>query len=97
MEPEIPARGFATLRKWEVLLAQAGFSQVQSAREMLEAHFPNVPEFLKALKALGATNPQPRAFSPRLLNALIRAYESRFRQNGSIPVTYEIIWTLARK
>lgn len=95
--PEIPARSFNTLRKWEALLEQAGFSRVQSAREILEAHFPNVPEFLKALKALGATNPRPRAFSPRLLNALIRAYESRFRQNGSIPVTYEIIWTLARK
>ena len=95
--PEIPARNFNTLKKWEYFLDQAGFTRVQSTREILEAHFPNVPEFLKAIKALGATNPQPRAFSPRLLNALIRAYESRFRQNGSIPVTYEIIWALARK
>ncbi|MFZ5452746.1 MAG: malonyl-ACP O-methyltransferase BioC [Thermodesulfobacteriota bacterium] len=95
--PEIPTRGFATLKKWEDFLEQAGFSRVQSVREIVEAHFPDVPEFLQALKAMGATNPRPRPFSPRLLNALIQAYESRFRQNGSIPVTYEIIWTLARK
>jgi hypothetical protein len=64
---------------------------------MLEAHFPTVPEFLRALKAMGAGNPRPRAITPRLLNALIRAYDANFRQNGTIPVTYEIIWALARK
>ena len=95
--PEIPARGFLTLPDWEKLLKGAGFSGVLSAREMLEAHFPSVPEFLRALKALGATNPRPRPFTPRLFNALIRAYDARFRQNGSIPVTYEVIWALARK
>jgi len=93
----IPARGFLSSQNWEDLLALAGFSQVRLARQILEAHFPTVPEFLKALKATGASNPQPRAFTPRLLNALIRAYDSRFRQNGSIPVTYEIIWAVARK
>lgn len=96
-KPAIPARMFLNSRNWEDLLALAGFSQVQLTRQILEAHFPTVPEFLKALKATGASNPQPRAFTPRLLNALIRAYDARFRQNGSIPVTYEIIWALARK
>jgi malonyl-CoA O-methyltransferase len=94
---EIPARGFSTLENWENFLNLAGFSRVQSARQMLETHFPAVPDFLQALKATGATNPRPRAFTPRLLNTLIRAYDSRFRQNGSIPVTYEVIWVLARK
>jgi malonyl-CoA O-methyltransferase len=95
--PAIPARRFLNSRDWQDLLDLAGFSQVQLAGQIHEAHFPNVPEFLKALKATGAGNPQPRAFTPRLLNALIRAYDSRFRQNGTIPVTYEIIWALARK
>jgi malonyl-CoA O-methyltransferase len=95
--PVIPARGFLNSRNWEESLALAGFSQVQLTRQILETHFPNVPEFLQALKATGAGNPQPRAFTPRLLNALIRAYDTRFRQNGSIPVTYEIIWAVARK
>jgi malonyl-CoA O-methyltransferase len=95
--PAIPARRFLNSRDWEDLLDLAGFSRVQLTRQILEAHFPTVPEFLKALKATGAGNPQPRPFTPRLLNALIRAYDSRFRQNGSIPVTYEIIWALAWK
>ena len=95
--PEITARRFLDSQKWEDLLALAGFSQVRLTSQMLTAHFPTVPEFLQALKAMGATNPRPRPFSPRLLSALIRAYEARFRQNGSVPVTYEAIWAVARK
>ena len=95
--PEISARGFLTLRDWENLLAQAGLSRVRLEQRLLEAHFPSVSVFLEALKATGATNPRPRPFSPRLLHALVRAYDSRFRVNGSIPVTYEIFWALARK
>ncbi|RJR36136.1 MAG: methyltransferase domain-containing protein [Deltaproteobacteria bacterium] len=95
--PEIPARRFSTLGNWESFLKLGGYSQLRLSREMLEAHFPNVPEFLKALKAMGAGNPRPRPFTPRLLNALVRAYDASFRQNGTIPVTYEIIWALARK
>jgi malonyl-CoA O-methyltransferase len=95
--PEITARRFLNSRSWEKLLTLAGFSQVQMTREIITAHFPTVPDFLRALKALGATNPRPRPFSPRLLNALIQAYEGRFRQNGSVPVTYEVIWAVARK
>lgn len=95
--PVIAARRFLDTRNWQELLSLAGFSQVQLTRKLLQAHFPTVPEFLQALKATGATNPQPRPFSPRLFAALILAYEARFRQNGSIPVTYEFIWAVARK
>jgi malonyl-CoA O-methyltransferase len=95
--PAIAARRFLAGRNWQELLSLAGFTQVQLTRKLLQAHFPTVPEFLQALKATGATNPRPRPFSPRLLAALVEAYEARFRQNGSIPVTYEIIWVLARK
>jgi len=95
--PEIPAQKFLTLQDWQNLLDLAGLAPVQAGQQLLEAHYPTVPEFLKALQATGATNPRPRAFSPRLLQALIRAYDTRFRQNGSIPATYEIFWALARK
>jgi malonyl-CoA O-methyltransferase len=95
--PEITARRFLNSRNWEGLLTRAGFSQVHLSRQIITAHFPTVLEFLRALKAMGATNPRPRPFSPRLLSALIQAYEARFRQNGSVPVTYEAIWAMARK
>jgi malonyl-CoA O-methyltransferase len=95
--PEITARRFLDSRDWEDLLALAGFSRVRLTRQIITAHFPSVPEFLQALKATGATNPRPRPFSPRLFSALIRAYDARFRQNGSVPVTYDVIWGVARK
>jgi malonyl-CoA O-methyltransferase len=95
--PEITARRFLDSQAWEDLLALAGFSRVRLSRQIITAHFPSVPEFLQALKATGATNPRPRPFSPRLFSALIRAYDARFRQNGNVPVTYEVIWAVARK
>lgn len=95
--PAIAARSFLSERNWEESLRLTGFSPVQLTRKMLQARFPTVPDFLQALKATGATNPNPRPFSPRLFAALLQAYEARFRQNGHIPVTYELIWALARK
>jgi malonyl-CoA O-methyltransferase len=96
-KPEIPAQRFLALADWKKLLGLAGFTLIDSGQQSMEAHFPSAPEFFQALKAMGATNPRPLAFSPRLLQALIRAYDSRFRQNGSVPATYEILWALARK
>ncbi|MHB8067215.1 MAG: malonyl-ACP O-methyltransferase BioC [Desulfobaccales bacterium] len=95
--PAVAAQKFLNCRNWEDLLSNARFSQVHMTRQIITANFPTVPEFLRALKAMGATNPRPRPFSPRLLNALIQAYEARFRTNGSIPATYEVIWAVARK
>jgi len=56
-----------------------------------------VPVFLKSLQATGATNPQPRPFSPRLLRAMIQAYQEGYGEGGVIPVSYELIWAVARK
>jgi malonyl-CoA O-methyltransferase len=95
--PVIAAQGFLPEENWSELLASAGFSQVKLARECLTTTYPSVPVFLKSLQATGATNPQPRPFSPRLLRALVRAYREGYGANGSIPVTYEIIWAVAQK
>jgi malonyl-CoA O-methyltransferase len=95
--PEIPATKFLRAEDWSKLLAQAGFQSIQIIHQALSIKFPTVIDFLKALKATGATNPQPRPFSPRLLTALVASYKTQFGQNGSIPVTYEVIWAVARK
>jgi len=94
--PEIPATQFLRADDWTKLLAQAGFQSIQIIHKPLSIKFPTVIDFLRALKATGATNPQPRPFSPRLLTALIVTYKALFGKNGSIPVTYEVIWALAR-
>ena len=64
---------------------------------MVTTTFPSVKEFLKALQATGATNPRPGPFSPRLLRALIAAYQTGYGRDGAIPVSYEMIWAVADK
>jgi malonyl-CoA O-methyltransferase len=95
--PAPAAQGFLDEPGWAKLLQDAGFSQVQLRRELFTTTYPSVPVFLKSLQATGATNPQPRPFSPRLLQALVRAYQEGYGANGAIPVTYEIIWAVAHK
>jgi malonyl-CoA O-methyltransferase len=95
--PEIPATHFLKHGAWAHLLAQAGFQHVQIIQKALSIKFSAVTDFLKSLQSTGATNPQPRPFSPRLFNILTAIYKTQFGQNGSIPVTYDVIWALARK
>jgi malonyl-CoA O-methyltransferase len=95
--PPIPAQGFGDRETWAHLLHRAGFAKVQLSRELVTATFPTVPAFLKALQATGATNPRPCPLSPRLLTALIAAYQANYEKVGAIPVSYEMIWAVARK
>ncbi len=95
--PPISAQGFSDRETWSHRLSRAGFPQVRLARELVTGTFPSVQEFLKALQATGATNPRPCPFSPRLLHALIAAYQTHFGRDGVIPVSYEMIWAVAEK
>jgi len=95
--PEIPAASFFGGDDWARLLLQVGFTELSVKQESLTLRFPTVRDFLAALQATGATNPHPRPFSTRLLNAFIETYKAEFGQNGSIPATYDLIWILARR
>lgn len=95
--PPIPAQGFGDRETWSHRLYRAGFPQARLAREMVTATFPSVQKFLKALQATGATNPRPCPISPRLLHALIAAYQTGYGRDGAIPVSYDLIWAVAEK
>jgi malonyl-CoA O-methyltransferase len=95
--PKIPAQDFGDRQTWADRLFRAGFGRVHLAREMVTATFSSVPEFLRALQATGATNPRPSPFSPRLLAKMIAGYQSDYGKTGAIPVSYEMIWAVARK
>jgi malonyl-CoA O-methyltransferase len=97
VSPKIPAQDFGDRETWSGLLSQAGFRQVQLAREMVVTTFPSVRDFLKALQATGATNPRPSPFSPRLLTSMTADYQALYGKNGIIPVSYEMVWAVARK
>ena len=83
--PPIPAQGFSDRETWSERLYRAGFPQARLAREMATATFPSVKEFLKSLQATGATNPRPVPFSPRLLRALMAAYQTELRPRRRHP------------
>lgn len=95
--PEIPATRFLNPDAWSDLLSQAGFRHSRLVRETLTATFPSVRDFLKDLQATGATNPKPQPFSPRFLAAMVSAYRAAHGNNGSIPVTYDLILAVAQK
>ncbi len=95
--PAIAAQGFLDEAGWSRVLAAAGFPRIRLVREWVTADYPSVPGFLKALQTMGVTNPQPQPFSPGLFKAMVRAYRDAYGSNGSIPVSYEIIWAVASK
>ncbi len=95
--PDIPATTFLGAEDWARLLARARYQSIQIVHKPLSIKFPTVLDFLRSLQATGATNPQPRPFTPRLLNALVTYYVELFGQNGCIPVTYEVILVVAGK
>jgi len=95
--PEVVAHSFSNEQTWRHYLDQAGFQRVIVLREERIERHSTVQDFLHALQATGATNPYPRPFSPRLFRQMAAIYQGAFGLDGAIPVTYEIIWALARK
>jgi malonyl-CoA O-methyltransferase len=95
--PEVAAVSFSSEEKWQRFLANAGFQEVALQREVRTETHPTVQDFLRALQATGATNPTPRPLSPRLFRHMANIYHEAYGMNGSIPVTYEVIWAFAQK
>jgi malonyl-CoA O-methyltransferase len=89
--PEIPAQKFAAGRDWADFLQQAGFAGITWQEELWLEGYPDSWAFLKAVRGMGATSTRPTFLSRRLLQAVVDHYEARFRRNGSIEVTYEVI------
>jgi malonyl-CoA O-methyltransferase len=95
--PEVAAVSFSGEETWQRFLKNAGFQEVALQREVRTETHPTVQDFLHALQATGATNPAPRPLSPRLFRHMAAIYHKAYGLNGSIPVTYEVIWAFAQK
>jgi malonyl-CoA O-methyltransferase len=95
--PEVAAVSFSGKEKWQRYLIKAGFQEVVLQREVCTETYPSVQDFLHALQATGATNPAPRPLSPRLFRHMAAIYQQAYGMDGSIPVTYEVIWAFAQK
>ncbi|MFZ2087276.1 MAG: methyltransferase [Desulfobaccales bacterium] len=95
--PEVVAGSFCEEKTWRQFLTKAGFRKPVLQREVRTETHPTVRHFLHDLQATGATNPSPRPLSPRLFRLMAAIYHQAYGLNGSIPVTYEVIWAFAKK
>jgi malonyl-CoA O-methyltransferase len=89
--PEIPAQRFASSRDWRDFLQQAGFSDIACLEDLWLEGYADPWAFLKAVRGMGATSTRPVFIPRRLLAAVVDQYETCFRRNGTIQVTYEVI------
>ena len=77
-------------------MVRAGFRDPVVDMETITLTYKGVPDLLRDLKALGATNAAtgrtPGLGGRGLLAAMMRAYEKYKRDDGLFPATYEVIY-----
>jgi malonyl-CoA O-methyltransferase len=95
--PVIPAQNFAAGGDWGNFLQQAGFADIAWEEELWLEGYADPWAFLRAVRGMGATSTRPTFLPRRLLAAVVNQYEKRFRRNGTIQVTYEIIRARGKK
>ncbi|MBE0595825.1 MAG: methyltransferase domain-containing protein [Desulfuromonadales bacterium] len=81
-------------------LAAAGFTRyrLQVAEEW--EFYSTAPELLRHLKQIGALNAatdRPPGLASRQVMQRLAAHYERFRQDGKLPATYQVIYVLGRK
>lgn len=81
------------------LLQQAGFVDIQIETKLYQSYYQTVMELMKELKGIGSHNVsfnRNKQMTNKLdLQLMIEAYE-KYRLNGLIPATYEIIFVVAK-
>ncbi|MEA1996321.1 MAG: methyltransferase domain-containing protein [Gemmatimonadota bacterium] len=82
-------------------LEQAGFREVKLKEQVKLEFYPCAREFLLSLKKRGSNNPSFRRMSlpveRTLLRKMIHLYDSRFRVDGRVYASYEVIFASGEK
>lgn len=84
------------------LVSRFGFSLVQIGKETEIEYHSDVSDVLRSIKAIGAATSARSATSGGLggrgmLTDMASIYDSRFKKDGLVPVTYEVIYVVARR
>ena len=92
---------FVEKEELEETLRQINFSRLSIRTFRENNHYPNVLDFLKWLKKVGANNAlremAPGRSNPKLLREMVKVYEKNYRMNGSIPVSFQVILGTGKK
>ena len=84
------------------ILSCFGYKQVLIAKEMEMEHHRNVPDLLRSIKSIGAATAVRSEATGGLggrgmLTDMASIYHTRFEKDGQIPVSYEVIYVVARR
>jgi malonyl-CoA O-methyltransferase len=83
-------------------LAQAlqdnGLTLLHQAQSCLQEDYASLPELLRGLKAIGATNVNPGRRVGLGGRAALTQLDKHYPRNadGTLPLSYEVIWLIAR-
>ena len=92
---------FRSIADVQKAVEQAGFDIVLLTSEIEMDYYCGVPELLRSIKRIGAGSAAQGSSAGGLgwrgvLNETSRLYQQRYGTNGTIPVTYEVFYIVAR-
>lgn len=95
------AQEFPSLAEVREAISLNGLEHVESFSRMEVEYHRDVPQLMRQLKQIGASNAssdRPRGLASRkVIQVMIEEYERSFRQAAGLPASYEVIVALARK
>lgn len=94
-------QSFPTLGEVSAAVASAGLSCLELLSSMEVEYHADVPDLLRQLKQIGASNAaadRPRGLASRqVMQAMMQNYETLYRREAGLPASYEVIVVLAEK
>ncbi len=92
---------FKEISDVQAALERSAFGSVLLFSEMEMDYYPDVPELLRSIKRIGAGSAAQESRQGGLgwrsiLNETSRLYRERYGRDGTIPVTYEVIYVIAQ-
>jgi len=94
-----PGQKFFSLTEWRSVLEQVSAGQpakLQFFESFCNEYFSQTRDFLQAVKKIGASNSNlvRNPHNPSLMREMMRIYDTEFRVNDQIQVTYQLLFLL---
>lgn len=93
---------FREVEEVQRLISRFGYSQVLISKETEMEYHADVSDVLRSIKAIGAatsarSNESGGLGGRKMLADMASIYDLRFKKDGLVPVTYEVMYVVARR